>query len=284
MRKLRYGFGLAILLYASTATAQIPQMINYLGRVVVDGTNFHGTGQFKFALVDGGTDVWQQATATATVAGGQVTAITVTDGGFGYVSAPAVTITDPFMIGTGAQAEAFVTPGGVLSSIDVTNPGSGYSTVADVTIDTPPPSLRHLTFWSNDGTSVDGWEPTAAVALSVNKGLFSVRLGDTGGPFGIPIDAFTNTDVRIRTWFDDDVSGSQLLSPDQRIAAVGYALIAASVDDGAINPNMLATDSVINEKIADGEVASADIAAGAVGTEHLAGSVSNLFVKKAGDE
>src|ERR1700736_5199586 len=31
---------------------QVPQMINYQGRVVVGSTNFSGTGQFKFALVN----------------------------------------------------------------------------------------------------------------------------------------------------------------------------------------------------------------------------------------
>ncbi len=40
--------------------AQVPQMINYQGRVSVHGTNFDGTGQFQFALVDetGTTNYW----------------------------------------------------------------------------------------------------------------------------------------------------------------------------------------------------------------------------------
>src|SRR5690349_2541319 len=40
--------------------AQIPQIINYQGRVVVGTTNFNGTGQFKFALVNaaGTTTFW----------------------------------------------------------------------------------------------------------------------------------------------------------------------------------------------------------------------------------
>ena len=33
--------------------AQVPQIINYQGRVVVNGTNYNGTGQFQFALVNG---------------------------------------------------------------------------------------------------------------------------------------------------------------------------------------------------------------------------------------
>jgi hypothetical protein len=40
--------------------AQVPQMINYQSRVSVGGTNFDGTGQFKFALVNstGGVSFW----------------------------------------------------------------------------------------------------------------------------------------------------------------------------------------------------------------------------------
>jgi formylglycine-generating enzyme required for sulfatase activity len=119
-------------------------MINYQGRVVVNGTNFHGTGQFKFALVD----------------------------------------------------EAGTT-----------------------------------SYWSNDGSSVSGGEPSiASVSLPCNKGLFSVALGDPAlGISGIPPTVFTNSDVRIRTWFSEGGS-FQLLSPDQRIAAVGYAMVASSVD------------------------------------------------------
>ena len=31
----------------------VPQLMNYQGRVTVAGTNFNGTGYFKFSLVDG---------------------------------------------------------------------------------------------------------------------------------------------------------------------------------------------------------------------------------------
>src|SRR4051812_17347540 len=35
-----------------TVWAQVPQLINYQGRIVVGSTNFSGTGNFKFALVN----------------------------------------------------------------------------------------------------------------------------------------------------------------------------------------------------------------------------------------
>ena len=43
---------LFILLLAATAFCQAPPLLNYQGRVVVDGVNFSGSGQFKFAIVD----------------------------------------------------------------------------------------------------------------------------------------------------------------------------------------------------------------------------------------
>lgn len=83
------------------------------------------------------------------------------------------------------------------------------------------------TFWSNDGTS---GEPAASVSLPVSGGLYSVLLGDTSIPGmtqSIPARIFAeNSDVRVRVWFNDGTNGSQLLTPDQRIASVGYALNA----------------------------------------------------------
>ncbi|MDA7666562.1 formylglycine-generating enzyme family protein [bacterium] len=92
-------------------------------------------------------------------------------------------------------------------------------------------------YWSNDGTSTDGSEPTGAVSLPVTKGLYSVLLGANMTP--IPSSVFANPDVHLRVWFDDGTNGSQLLTPDQRIAAVGYAMVASTVPDGAITSDKL---------------------------------------------
>src|SRR5262245_11337669 len=64
-----------------------------------------------------------------------------------------------------------------------------------------------VSFWSNDGTSVSGSQPTAQVSLQVTKGLYSVLLGDTtiaGMPLAIPASVFANADVRLRIWFNDN--------------------------------------------------------------------------------
>jgi len=132
-----------LLAFAATVSAQVPEMMNYQGRVTIGGTNFDGTGWFKFALVDG---------AGAT------------------------------------------------------------------------------TYWSTDTN----------VVVSVSKGSYAVLLGDAGLT-PIPAAIFTNADVRLRVWFGDATNTVQQLSPDQRIASVGYAMMAGNVADGAITSNKFAT-------------------------------------------
>ena len=212
--------------------AQGPQLINYQGRVAVSGTNFDGQGQFKYAMVDGGTNTPPQvrtATATATVIGNFVVSYTVTDGGAGYTSAPSVTITGN---GSGATATATVS-GGAVTVITPGNAGSGYTGTATVTVGAPPAPTSpttYVSYWSHDATSNAGSEPTGHVTLPVTKGLYSVMLGDTTilGMGTIPNTILTNPDVRLRIWFNDGSHGFQLMTPDQRIAAVGYAVTAGS--------------------------------------------------------
>ncbi len=102
-----------------------------------------------------------------------------------------------------------------------------------------------VAFWSNDGSS-GGGQPPVSVALPVVKGLYSVLLGDSAlaGMTAIPPALFTNADVRLRVWFDDGANGFQQLSPDQRVAAAGFALMAATVPDGSVTAAKLAPDAV----------------------------------------
>ncbi len=179
----RRGFrslALLALLAASPLLAQVPPLLNYQGRVAVGAVNFNGTGQFRFALVNGA--------------------------------------------GT-------------------------------------------TTYWSNDGSSVAGGVPSAAVALPVSKGLYSVLLGDAALANMTPIPAavFNNADVRLRVWFDDGANGSQMLTPDQRVAPVGYAVIAGTVPDGAITAAKIAAGAVGSTQIAAGAAPAAALKASYLG-------------------
>lgn len=140
------------------------------------------------------------------------------------------------------------------------------------------------TFWSNDDSSVAGSQPTAAVTLPVANGLYSVLLGDT--PMQpILATVFNNPDVRLRVWFSNGNppagSGFQQLTPDQRIAAVGYAMMAANVPDGAINGNKIAAGAVGNPQLAANAVQSNNIAAGTIVNTDIGSSAAIADTKLA---
>ena len=173
--------------------AQVPQLISYQGRVSSGGAPFNGSGQFKFALVNGN--------------------------------------------------------------------GSTF-------------------FWRNDGGAGVG-EPTNAVTAPVTNGLFNIILGDTAipGMAAIPPGVFVNSNVNLRIWFNDGAGGFSQLAPDQRIVAVGYALVAANVPDGSITGAKIAAGTITAVNIAPGgidgsritsnSITSVQLAPGAVGTTEL---------------
>lgn len=283
------------LLPGAFLNAQIPETIHYQGKVSVGGEAFDGVGQFKFALVDGGTENVVTATATASVNNGFLTAVTVTDPGSGYsVSAlpPNVTITGTE--GSGATATAVVEDGRV-TQISVDENGSGYALGASVTVAPPPPATIQ-TLWSHDGSGSGGSEPGSAIALSVSQGVFSVNLGDLsldGMSEAITAELLQQGPLLLRVWFDDGAGSFAQLSPDQPLASVPYALVARaaeSVADGAVSFDQVdpsvalwsrdaATDAV--EYLMEGQgirlkpFTNADLASGLWSPMITMGSVSN---------
>ncbi len=167
-------------LFIETLHAQVPQLVNYQGRVAVGTVNFQGTGSFRFALVN---------------------------------------------------------------------------------------AAGTTTYWRNaaDTTPADG-VPDSAVSLAVNKGLYSVLLGDTSvaNMGAIPASVWANPDVRLRVWFNDGANGNQLLTPDQRLAPNGY------LPTGTVTADKIAAGAVGTAQLAAGAVGSAQLAAGAVGSAQLA--------------
>jgi hypothetical protein len=103
--------------------------------------------------------------------------------------------------------------------------GAGYFKFAVVD------QVGTTTYWSNDGTSVGGSEPTNAVQLGVSNGLFSVLLGDTtlANMTALLASAFDGTERTLRVWFSSDGVAFTQLAPDRRIAAAPYALQAEDV-------------------------------------------------------
>jgi hypothetical protein len=73
-------------------------------------------------------------------------------------------------------------------------------------------------YWKNDG-STGATDPASAVSLAVNRGLFSIRLGDTAIPNMTALDSavLANAGVKLRVWFNDGVKGFQQMNPDQSL-------------------------------------------------------------------
>jgi formylglycine-generating enzyme required for sulfatase activity/uncharacterized protein YjbI with pentapeptide repeats len=108
-------------------------------------------------------------------------------------------------------------------------------------------SAGNITYWSNDGTSTAGSEPSGSVDVQVRGGLYSILLGNTAieGMGAIDPSIFQQySDIHIRVWFNDGVRGFQHLRPDQPFSSVPYALSAASalIAPGSITLNMLGSD------------------------------------------
>ena len=138
-----------------------------------------------------------------------------------------------------------------------------------------------VTYWSNDGMSTAGSVPTAAVGLPVVQGNYAVVLGDTNLAHmtTVPASVFTNGDVRLRVWFNDGKHGFELLAPDQRIAAVGYAL-AANVADGTVTaaklaPALDANLAKLNSSPTFAGTVTASSFKGTVGAGQLTGTVDD---------
>jgi hypothetical protein len=221
---------IALTLFALSNLFAQTAVFTYQGRVTDNGTNFTGLGQFEFALVTS-LNANQTATATANApSGGYITGYAVVTGGSGYVTAPAVTVFGGG--GSGATATAHIS-GGAVTSITVNNTGNGlYTSTPTVIIDPPPPNISYTTYWSNDGMSVNGSEPSAAITVAVTNGLFTVVLGDATIPNMAAISAslFNQPNLQLRIWFNDSIHGFAALSPVQNLTPTPYAVIAASAN------------------------------------------------------
>jgi hypothetical protein len=264
----------------TTAFAQ-GTAFTYQGRVTDNGTNFAGTGQFKFALVTS-TNYNHQATATANLSGTFVTSYNLISGGSGYVSAPTVTVSGGG--GSGATATAVIS-GGVVTQVNPGSAGSGYSSLPTVTIAPPPANIIYVTFWSNDGTSTAGSQPAAAVSAPVASGLFTVALGDTtlANMAAINASVFTSPNLQLRIWFSDGVNGFAALSPVQNVTPTPYAAFANNASNvlGSIPATQLtgtvASTQLPASPVFSGTVSASNFAGNGVGLNNVNAATLNGF-------
>lgn len=145
---------------AVVAQASVPQLLNHQGRIAVNGVNFNGNGQFKFALVDaaGTTTYWSN------------------DGTSSTGSQPAAAVTLPVTRGLYAV---------LLGDSSLPNMAELPATA----LDHPAVLLR---IWFNDGSTgfqqiaPDQRLAAAAYALVASR-VEQVRLGDVLAPPAQPV-------------------------------------------------------------------------------------------------
>ncbi len=115
----------------------------------------------------------------------------------------------------------------------------------------------------------------------VSQGLFTVMLGDSSvsNMASVPWSVFTNSDVRLRIWFGAGTNPAVLLTPDQRLTSVGFAMMAANLPNGTVTSAQLAINSVTTSAIFNGSVTAAKLAPQAVTSAALAeGSVTSAIL------
>jgi hypothetical protein len=220
----------------STARAQ-NTTFTYQGRVLDNGTTFTGGGQFEFALVNS-SNLNHTAFAVANYTGPTITSYNVFYGGNGYVTAPTVTVSGGG--GSGATATA-VLNGSSVQNIFPNNPGSGYTSPPQITVAAPPANILTTTYWSNDGTSLNGSEPATNVTVAVTNGLFTVVLGDTtvANMAAIPVSVFNQPGLQLQIWFNDGTHGFAPLNPAQNLTPAPYATYAANAATANSASNLL---------------------------------------------
>jgi hypothetical protein len=105
------------------------------------------------------------ASATAVVSSaGTISSIVISDGGFGYSSAPTVTIENSVGFGSTATATSSITAG-IVTTISITGPGTGYTTtnIPNILISPPPFSIEenNVISYSGDFGIISGISTTS---------------------------------------------------------------------------------------------------------------------------
>jgi formylglycine-generating enzyme required for sulfatase activity len=111
-------------------------------------------------------------------------------------------------------------------------------------------SSTSQTYWSNDGTGSSGSEPTAAVSVSHENGLYFVQLGNTTltNMSALTADHFiANQNLALRTWLSTDNGASfTQITPDQTFRAQAFAMRAIHTNDAAMLANTTAGNTGLN--------------------------------------
>ncbi len=144
----------------------------------------------------------KSANFSTDISGGQISAINIVDGGYGYASAPTLTITGNN--GSNATATCTIDGNGVIDSVTITNAGSGYTTAYTAAAANPDAGKVKTILLSNLADKIYTSAPTLTFAeptsvdadgnpLGTNvTATATVQLDSEGEVSGVTISEFGN--------------------------------------------------------------------------------------------
>lgn len=139
------------------------------------------------------------ASASTTLTSGAVSAVTITNPGYGYTGIPSISFAGAPTGGTTAVGYAKMTADGKLDSIILTNAGAGYVTAPSVTIGTAPSSPVIIRAFSQSTDTTTGGNATTGIAAPafyatvLDDDDSRVVVAESGGSTTVSEDGTTDT-------------------------------------------------------------------------------------------
>jgi hypothetical protein len=218
LTSLAIGLG-SVAFPASPASAQVPNLINYQGRVAVGNTNFNGPGAFKFALVNTNGSVTYWSNDGSSSAGSQpaaAVALTVTSGLYSV------------LLGDATIANMTAVPASVFSNGDV-----------------------RLRVWFNDGTN--GFQQLNPDQRLAPGGYLPDGAVSSGA---LAANAVTSAKIASGAVGSTQLGSGAVTASNIAAGAVGNTQIASGVDaskltlgtlpDQRLSPNVALLDAASN--------------------------------------
>lgn len=250
-----------------------------VGQIILDVLEMPQNKTPLFAAVPGAyTGNGTGATATCTLSAGSIATVVVTNGGSGYLSAPAVRFSGGG--GSGASVSAVVS-NGVVTGFGAITPGAGYVVAPAVAIVAPPPVVTATGTASVGGGAVTGLVVGAAGSGYVGTSA-SVTFNNSGtGGSGAAATAVVSNGV---------VTGLTITAPGSSYATPPLVIIAAPPAASTATATAHVTSGGVSSLTLGsagsgyvGTTAGVIFTGGATATAHVsAGAVTSITINTAG--